>query len=37
MSDQQRPDSLGSYGSELATTPHIDALAANGVAFDNIT
>lgn len=35
LTDQQRPDSLGCYGSEAAITPHIDALARGGVVFDN--
>jgi len=35
LTDQQRPDSLGSYGSKEAKTPAIDALAENGVVFDN--
>ncbi len=35
ITDQQRPDSLGCYGSEAAITPHIDSLAQDGVVFDN--
>jgi choline-sulfatase len=35
MTDQQRPDSLGCYGSEIALTPNLDALAEQGIAFDN--
>jgi choline-sulfatase len=35
MTDQQRPDSLGCYGSEIARTPNIDALAENGAVFEN--
>jgi choline-sulfatase len=35
MTDQQRPDSLGCYGSEVARTPNLDWLAKNGVVFDN--
>ena len=34
MTDQQRADHLGCYGSPILKTPHIDALAARGVAFD---
>lgn len=35
MTDQQRPDSLGCYGDKTAITPNLDALAENGVVFDN--
>ena len=35
MTDQMRPDSLGCYGSAEARTPHIDALARDGVQFNN--
>jgi arylsulfatase len=35
MPDQQRPDSLGCYGDPVAMTPNLDALANNGVVFDN--
>ena len=35
MTDQQRPDSLGCYGNPVARTPNIDALARDGVVFDN--
>jgi uncharacterized sulfatase len=34
LSDQQRPDSCGVYGQRLPVTPRLDALAADGVAFD---
>ncbi len=32
--DQQRFDSLGCYGNEMAITPHIDQLAEEGVLFE---
>ena len=32
--DQQRRDSVGCYGSRFASTPHLDALAADGRRFD---
>ncbi len=35
LSDQQRPDSCGVFGQKLAVTPRLDALAADGVAFEN--
>ncbi|MFZ2605834.1 MAG: sulfatase-like hydrolase/transferase, partial [Candidatus Microthrix parvicella] len=35
LSDQQRPDSCGVFGQRLDVTPNLDALAADGVAFDN--
>ncbi len=35
LPDQQRPDSLGCYGSEVAITPTVDWLAQTGVRFDN--
>ncbi|SFC58547.1 Arylsulfatase A [Nocardioides terrae] len=34
MTDQHRADTLGSYGSDLASTPVLDALAASGTRFD---
>jgi uncharacterized sulfatase len=34
LSDQQRPDSCGVFGQQLSVTPRLDALAADGVAFD---
>jgi len=33
--DTLRPDRLGCYGYERATSPHIDALAAQGFVFEN--
>lgn len=35
QTDEQRPDSLGCYGSAWARTPYLDALARRGVVFDN--
>ncbi|MCB0977797.1 MAG: sulfatase-like hydrolase/transferase [Acidimicrobiales bacterium] len=34
LSDQQRPDSCGVFGQRLPVTPRLDALAADGVAFE---
>lgn len=34
MTDQQRADHLGAYGNTQIRTPHIDALASEGVVFD---
>lgn len=34
MTDEQRPDTLGCYGSPWAKTPHLDALADRGVRFE---
>ena len=34
FSDQQRWDSVGCYGQSLPTTPHLDAMAAEGVRFE---
>lgn len=34
MPDQLRADSVGCFGSDVASTPHIDALASSGVRFD---
>lgn len=33
MTDQQRVDSIGAFGNPVASTPHIDALAAEGTRF----
>jgi len=35
LSDQQRPDSCGVYGQRLPVTPNLDAMARDGVVFDN--
>ncbi len=35
ITDQQRADWIGCYGHPLIKTPHIDAIAARGVRFDN--
>ncbi len=35
LCDDLRPDALGCYGSKHVKTPHIDALAADGVRFAN--
>ena len=35
MSDQQRRDSMGCYGSGWAQTPNLDALASSGYLFEN--
>jgi arylsulfatase len=35
MTDEQRPDSLGCYGSAWASSPHLDELAAEGVLFES--
>jgi arylsulfatase A-like enzyme len=35
MTDEQRTDSLGCYGSPWAGTPNIDSLAHEGVVFEN--
>jgi arylsulfatase A-like enzyme len=32
--DQQRADSIGAFGNPVARTPHLDALAARGVRFE---
>ncbi len=33
--DTLRPDFLGTYGGSRSSTPHIDALAADGIVFEN--
>ena len=35
ITDQHRADWLGCYGHPVLRTPHIDAIAARGVAFDH--
>lgn len=35
MADQLRPDFIGPYGADFIRTPNLDALAANGITFDN--
>ena len=35
ITDQHRADYLGCYGHPVLKTPHIDAMAANGVRFEN--
>lgn len=35
LSDQQRRDSLGAYGCRYVSTPHLDALAAEGTRYDH--
>ena len=35
LSDQHNREFAGCYGSDLAQTPHLDALAARGTRFDN--
>ena len=36
MTDQQRADHLGCYGNPVVRTPHIDALASDGVRFERM-
>lgn len=35
VTDQQRVDTVGAYGSTICRTPHMDRLAAEGLRFDN--
>jgi arylsulfatase len=35
MTDQHRKDAIGAYGNRVIRTPHLDALAAGGVRFEN--
>ncbi len=35
VSDDHGTDALGAYGNEVIRTPHLDALAAEGLTFDN--
>jgi arylsulfatase A-like enzyme len=35
VTDQQRIDTLGAYGSRICQTPALDQLAASGIRFDN--
>jgi arylsulfatase A-like enzyme len=34
VTDQQRRDTIGAYGSQVCQTPNVDRLAANGMTFD---
>ena len=34
VTDQHRADHLGCYGNDIVRTPHIDSIAARGLAFD---
>jgi arylsulfatase A-like enzyme len=34
VTDQQRRDTIGAYGSQIAQTPNVDRLAAGGMTFD---
>nr|NIO72365.1 sulfatase-like hydrolase/transferase [Anaerolineae bacterium] len=34
VTDQQRRDTIGAYGSRIAQTPAVDRLAREGLAFD---
>ena len=35
MTDEQRTDSLGGYGSDWAHSPNLDRLCQDGVVFEN--
>tara|TARA_A100001037_G_scaffold92575_2_gene83940 strand:- start:3057 stop:3263 length:207 start_codon:yes stop_codon:yes gene_type:complete len=35
VTDQQRRDTIGIYGSSVCRTPNIDRVAAEGIRFDN--
>ena len=35
MTDQHRKDAIGAYGNPVIKTPHVDALAATGIRFNN--
>ena len=35
VTDQQRRDTIGAYGSAICRTPNIDRIAAEGIRFDN--
>ncbi len=35
MTDQLRRDALGCYGNEICKTPNLDAMAEQGVCFEN--
>lgn len=37
FSDQQRWDTSGAYGNPVVRTPNLDALARQGVRFDNLS
>ena len=35
VTDQQRRDTIGAYGSAICRTPNIDRIATEGIRFDN--
>jgi hypothetical protein len=37
MADQHRADCMGAYGNHVIQTPHMDALARDGVLFRTLT